>query len=265
MALRFTQGNAKLGKNTLTFNLPAGHACPFARLCLARADRKTGKVTDGPEQEFRCYGASCECRYPSMRKMVWANYDQLLAAKTAEAMADLIDRALTPWLRKLPDVLIRIHSTGGDFFNAEYFKAWCIVASRHPGRQKDVHGMRTDVHGMHVAPEPEGVICYAYTKALPFMLLKRPDNLRLVASRGGTHDRLIEEHCLREARVCMTEEEAASKGLGCDPLDDSHAWAGSESFALIIHGMQQAGSDAGKAIVANRKAGRFAGYSAKKN
>ena len=257
MALKFSRGNAKLGKNTLTFNLPAGHACPFAKLCLSKADRETGKITDGPDQVFRCYGASCECRYKGMRKMVWDNYDQLRAAKTAERMADLIDEALTPWLKKMPDCLIRIHSTGGDFFDKQYFRAWCEVARRHPGRQKFMHGMC-------VVPESEGLICYAYTKATPFLLLERPDNFRLVASRGGTRDDLIDSHQLREAVVCMSEEEAAAKGLGCTPLDDSHAWAGDKSFALIIHGGQKAGSAAGKALQANRKAGKFSGYSLKR-
>jgi len=257
MSLQFHRGNAKLGKNTLTFNLPAGHACPFAEKCLAKADRETGRITDGPEQEFRCYGATCE-RIPSLRKQVWANFDQLRAAEKAggaTAMADLIDEALTPWLAKIPNVLIRIHSTGGDFFSGLYFKAWDEVASRHPGRQKP---------GTECAPEPEGVICYAYTKATPFMLLARSDNFRLVASRGGTRDDLIDKCHLREAVVCLSEEEAAERGLGCSPQDDSHAWAGTESFALIIHGGQKMGSAASKALAANRKAGKFAGYNIKR-
>ena len=253
--LKFTQGNAKLGKNVLCFNLPAGHACVFAHKCKASADRVTGKVTNGPAQEFRCYGASCEALSTGLRKLVWFNWDQLKAVRTVRAMADLIDEALTPWLKKTPDILIRIHSTGGDFFSKRYFNAWCEVAKRHPGKQKAVRGK-------HKTPQVEGLICYAYTKATPFMLLDRPDNFRLVASRGGTRDDLIDKHGLRQAVVCMSEDEAAEKGLACDPLDDSHAWTGTPAgnFALVIHGIQSVGSAAGKAIQANRKAGKFAGY-----
>ena len=168
-------------------------------------------------------------------------------------MADLIDEALAPLLKRRPDTLVRLHSTGGDFFSKEYFKAWSIVCRRHPGRQKSMHGM----------PAPEGLIVYSYTKATPFLLLDRPDNLRLVASRGGTRDDLIDLHGLRECRVCLSEAEARERKLGCTPLDDSHAWAGTKSFAVIIHGTQKAGSAAGRAISANRRAGRFAGYGRK--
>lgn len=253
MELSFTRGNAKLKKNTLTFNLPAGHACPFARQCLAKADRETGELTDGPEQVYRCYGAMCEARSPSLRRLSWGNWDILKEARTAKAMAGLIDRALAPWLAKSPDWLVRIHSTGGDFWNREYFRAWCEVARRHPGRER-LNGMGAGVH------EPEGVIFYSYTKATPFMALPRPGNFRMVASRGGTRDDLIDRHRLREAVVCFSEEEAAEKGLECDPLDDSHAWTGGGNFALIIHGTQKAGSEAGRSISANRRAGRFSGY-----
>ena len=58
--LKFAKGNAKLGKNTVIFNLPAGATCPGALLCLSRANRKTGKLTDGPKNQFRCYAASTE-------------------------------------------------------------------------------------------------------------------------------------------------------------------------------------------------------------
>ena len=32
-----------------TLNLPSGHSCPFASDCLSKADRVTGKITDGKE------------------------------------------------------------------------------------------------------------------------------------------------------------------------------------------------------------------------
>lgn len=38
--LRFQFGNGKLDKGIAIFNLPAGHSCPFAKLCLAKANRQ---------------------------------------------------------------------------------------------------------------------------------------------------------------------------------------------------------------------------------
>ena len=66
MALRFSKGNAKLTKDTLIFNLPAGKTCPGALHCKAfateQADGKR-KIVDGPETKFRCFAASSEVQY----------------------------------------------------------------------------------------------------------------------------------------------------------------------------------------------------------
>ena len=51
---------------------------------------------------------------------------------------------------------------------------------------------------------------------------------------------------LKYARVVFSEEEAAKLGLEIDH-DDSHAYGGDESFALLIHGTQPSGSMAAKA------------------
>ena len=54
MKLKFKNANGKLkkmaqklGVTLKTFTLPAGYTCPGAKDCLAFADRKTGKITDG--------------------------------------------------------------------------------------------------------------------------------------------------------------------------------------------------------------------------
>ena len=78
--LTFGEPNSKLKKmlkklslKLKTFTLPAGHTCPGAKDCLSRANRETGKIQDGPDTEFRCFAASAEATYPSLRKMVWHN------------------------------------------------------------------------------------------------------------------------------------------------------------------------------------------------
>jgi len=91
--LVFGAGNAKLGKGVHTFSLPAGWTCPGALGCLAKADKGSGKVTDGGRGEFRCFAASQEAVYPSVRKSRWGNFD-LLRGKSQDAMVTLISDSL---------------------------------------------------------------------------------------------------------------------------------------------------------------------------
>lgn len=70
-----------------------------------------------------------------------------------------------------------------------------------------------------------------------------PSNFRLTASEGGKRDHLIAEYGLETSKVVFSIEEAAALGLQIDH-DDSHAYDGSNSFALLIHGTQAAGSAA---------------------
>src|SRR3954452_21296760 len=75
--LVFGQGNGKLHPAICHISLPAGWACPGARLCLAKAtERDGGKwgVEDGPEVSFRCFSASEEARYPQVRAIRWHNF-----------------------------------------------------------------------------------------------------------------------------------------------------------------------------------------------
>jgi hypothetical protein len=72
-----------------TFSLPAGHTCPFANDCLGKAHRVTGTITDGSSQEFRCFAATQEATYSSVRKSRWNNFD-LLRGRTRQEMASLI-------------------------------------------------------------------------------------------------------------------------------------------------------------------------------
>ena len=59
----------------------------------------------------------------------------------------------------------------------------------------------------------------------------------------------------------MSEEEATMANLEIDH-DDSHAHEGKESFALLIHGQQKAGSKASLAQKALRQKG-WTGYNNK--
>ena len=110
--LRFGTPNAKLKaleiseynltrKRVATFSLPSGYTCPGAKECLSYANRKTGKIKDGQHTKFRCFQASAEAVYPSLRNMVWNNFDALRkVSKDADdgqdvnAMANLILESL---------------------------------------------------------------------------------------------------------------------------------------------------------------------------
>lgn len=249
--LKFSSRNSKLGDIT-TFSLPAGHSCPFAKDCRSCATLKAtrskhtavkkGKsngfgIQDGPHTQFRCYTAIDEVMRPAVRKARWHNFLLLLATtvKGVKATADLIEQTLPEEKWSKPT---RIH-VSGDFFNLNYFDAWIEVARRNPGR-----------------------VFYAYTKALPFWVKRKatlPENLRLTASFGGTHDHLISKHNLKFAKVVESLEEAVKLDLAIDH-DDSHAYGDNKkSFALLVHGQQPAGSKWAKAWMALKKVG-MGGY-----
>jgi len=199
------------------------NTCPGAEKCLSRFDRKLGKVVDGSKAEFRCFAASSEARYKNVRALADHNFDLLKANNTESLATDLIQASLPSTA-----TVIRIH-VGGDFFSESYFRAWINVACNNPQ-----------------------IKFYAYTKSLPFWItaLERnliPDNFRLTASEGGKFDALISQHGLKTSKVVFSLEEAAALGLDLDH-DDSHAYDGTENFALLVHGTQAAGSKAGEAV-----------------
>jgi hypothetical protein len=232
MKPKFILGNAKI-PGVWTFSLPAGWTCPGARECLCKANRETGKVTDGPDTKFRCFAASDE-RYTATRMGRWHNFELLKGKSTAE-MVDI----LHPHLPKAAKI-VRIH-VSGDFFSQAYFDAWLEVARRNPE-----------------------TLFYAYTKSLKFWVERMneiPKNLKLNASRGGLLDALIDKVRLKSAEVVFSEADAENRGLEIDH-NDSLAYGQDKSFALLIHGTQPAGSLAAKALSALRKLGKT-GYGKK--
>jgi hypothetical protein len=222
-------GNAKLGKRVAVFSLPSGHACLFAKLCKASADRVTGKVSDGPHSQFRCFATVPETLFKNVRESRWHNWELLKAARTMKNMVALITCSI-------PSSATHIRfNASGDFFSQNYFDAWLEVAKNDPSR-----------------------IYYGYSKALPFWvkrLDKIPSNFHLVASMGGTHDYLIEKYNLRNARVVFSEGETKLLGLPIDHTDE-HVWNYPGNFCVLIHGTQPKGSDAGKAWYKIFKFGR---------
>lgn len=186
-----------------SWNIPSGWTCPAAEQCLAKADRDSGKITNGPAQKFKCYSAMTE-RYPSVRKRLWANFEAV-KGKTPDEICNVL-QCLPAKAKR-----VRIHSAG-DFFSQNYFDGWLQFIRTRP-----------DVH------------FWAFTKSLPFWIARIndiPSNLILQASYGGKHDHLIEKHGLKSAKVVWSTQEADALGLQID-TDDRLAAYGERSFALL--------------------------------
>lgn len=230
--LKFGKANAKLkklqeklGRKVAIFDMLAGHTCPFAKDCLSSAIDVNGKRTikDGKDTKFRCYAASLEVIYPAVYNAHKFNTDLIRSALLGgvQSVVDLITASIPKWAE-----VIRIHSSG-DFFHLNYFDAWRQVALNQPNR-----------------------LFYAYTKATPFWVKRLdsiPPNMLLTASYGGKRDDLISAHNLRSSLVVKTESEAKKLGLRIDKADICAATPG-PSFALLIHSVQPAGSEYGKAV-----------------
>ena len=215
-----------------SFSLPSGHTCPFANDCLSKADRVTGKITDGKNTQYRCFSASDEARSPQARNQRWHNFDALRKLDT-ESMIDLIQDSIPQDMD-----ICRIH-VGGDFFNQKYFNAWVAVAKLNPAKK-----------------------FYAYTKSLPYWIAQLdniPSNLILNASRGTRVDNLINQYNLKVAEVVFSVTEAEDKNL---PIDHNEYYAinNSGNFALLLHGTQPKNSEASKALKEMRKLGVDFGY-----
>ena len=251
--LTFSTENTKLGGSVVTFSLPAGWSCPFAKTCLKKVNRertvdpekigtskiskRTGEevpykgdvvVTKGKDSEFDCFAANQEMQYDALRANRWHNFDLLREAGKeggAEAQADLIVKSLEHFFyTEGAKNEVRIHESG-DFYNGEYLRAWMLTAQRMPD-----------------------IKFYAYTKSVPYVaamekLLANTPNLSITLSQGGRKDDEIDNLDIKTSRVFNTPESILKAGLILD-LDDNLAkekGGRDKDFALLIHGTQEAG------------------------
>jgi hypothetical protein len=238
--LQFSRGNSKLPSSTLILSLPAGHTCPGALLCQSRADRNSGRITDGPKTRFRCYAASEETR-PTVRAARWLNLERIQQQPASQLSRLLITSVAvarvsgSPWVE-------RVRWFGaGDCFSPALRDALIATAEEIPD-----------------------LTFYLYSKNLPLFLDRTlPYNLFLTASWGGRYDHLIEAgHFPRNSRVVNTAAEAMALKL---PIDFSDALAYDpvpQAFTHLVHGTQPKGSAAGAALQSRKVSGQFAGYGA---
>ena len=220
---QYLEGNKKI----YSLDLLSGWSCPHAKDCLSKAvvqDNGKRKIKDGKDTQFRCFSASQEVQYTNVYNSRKHNFD-LLRNLRYNDMYELIDSSLPKNAG-----IVRIH-VAGDFFSEEYMHAWYTVALNNPK-----------------------ILFYAYTKSLRFWLAINEfpilHNFVLTASYGGRDDHMIDQFNLRSTKVVFSEAEAEELGLAIDH-DDSHAAKPSlrdNSFALLIHGTQPAGSEASTAL-----------------
>lgn len=242
--LKITYENAKL-KGIYHFSLPSGYTCPGAKNCKTFADRRTGKITDKQTEvngkKFRCYAAMDEARRPNVRGLRWDNFEKIKACKSVKEMTALIVRSVQKEMPPIGGVL-RVH-IGGDFFKWGYFKAWLYAAQFLPK-----------------------ITFYSYTKSVHFLAryLKEnelPENYVFTCSKGGKFDNLIPVTKTKTADIFFSQAEIDALGLETDHTDEL-AISSKDSFALLLHGSQPAGTKASTALKNLKKKG-FAGYGAK--
>ena len=243
-SLKFSVGNAKLKKDTLIFDLPAGKVCPGALNCHSWVNvDKDGKrsIKDGKFTEFRCYAASQEVLYTALYQKRQYNLNLILEAlkedkdkNTLFCTVSLILRSIEKYETKNIKK-VRIHSSG-DFFNMAYLDAWLAVA-------KVKHNLKF----------------YFYSKSLNLFLNKPlPKNVYLTASFGGLYDHLIKDNFKRYAVVVYSKSEAYTLGLlhhgkGYKIDKDDSSCFKNAPFALLLHGSQPKGSTASKALQVIKK------------
>lgn len=225
--LTFSYHNSKINElskhlgiqknQAVAFDLPAGFTCPMANLCRTYSNRQTGKIVRGSESTFRCYAASVETRYPTVRRMRWDNYRQLRGLSMGDTV-DLIEMSF-PVSAKVA----RIHSSG-DFFSENYFYAWYQVACNKPD-----------------------VTFFGYTKILDyvrFSLAMDLPNFKLVYSYGGKLDHFLTNEPVAYVVKHPADADKIGVPISCinTPSDDYDFIVAGESFALALHGGQPKGA-----------------------
>lgn len=109
-----SEGNGKLHKSILIWNLPAG-------------DGKSAATTGGTcfMECPGCYAIKAQRQYT--KNVLPSRLKKLEASKTTTFMLDIIES-----IKTLKGLYVRIHESG-DFYSQEYINKWYYIASSLPG------------------------------------------------------------------------------------------------------------------------------------
>lgn len=193
--MKFVKNTKYYSGTVYEWNLPTGWTCPFAKECLVKVDRESGKFQN-KSNAYKCYAANAE-RFPAVRNHRWNNFEHVKSG----------NKPILPKDAKA----IRIHASG-DFFNQKYFDMWIEIANENPD-----------------------VEFWAYTKSLNYWVQRLNEiaaNFELTASYGGNHDDLISLHNLKHTIVFQNANDVPD-GMPIDNNDDCARNKSIKAFALL--------------------------------
>ncbi len=166
------------------------------------------------EKQNTCPGALA-CRAVCYAKQGTYRFKNVIAArmKNLELSQNMyfVDWAVADLERMRNVNAVRIHDSG-DFYNQEYLDKWIAIATMLP----------------HIT-------FYGYTKSLHLDMKDCPDNLRIVQSLGGKHDKLVnlgKSH----SRIFSNDESRINAGYVDGNVNDVPAIEGVTNIGLVYHG-----------------------------
>jgi hypothetical protein len=217
--LNFETGAYRLSKNITHFSLPAGWSCPFAGNCSTRV--KNGKL-EKYGSRFTCFAAVQEYDL-TIASRRWQNFEALKGCSEDEMVEILMANVPTD---KSP---ILVHYSG-DFFSAEYFRAWMRLASLRPEQR--------------FAAETTSIEYWVSNKHLV------PENFHLVACIHSSQNKLIREHKLQYSAVVFSPQEMADFDLKPNTSYDSLLNENKDlNLGSLVCSLQQKGTEALTAAV----------------
>ncbi|HYE93484.1 MAG TPA: hypothetical protein VEA38_20795, partial [Terriglobales bacterium] len=228
LAIRWSRNNSKLKKlQTIGFGIPAGvsesgfNTCPAKGLCAGFCYARQGwyvipQVATAREANLRLVRRSLD------------TFVELAVGDLRRELVKLENRR-EQWLRqssgaRFPgrarrepprELVVRVHDSG-DFFSADYLRAWFTIAMSLPE-----------------------ITFYAYTKMFhrlrTLFAWGTPDNFRIVQSVGGKDDDKIDV-TRPHARVFTSHDDRIRAGYADGTIDDSPAINGVIRIGLVYHG-----------------------------
>jgi Gene product 88 len=152
-------------------------------------DIPAGKTCIGADSCLSyCYAMRGFYKMPNVKN----KHEQNLQATKKESF--VID--FTAELRNIKGLqAVRIHSAG-DYYSLEYLNKIILIAELNPS-----------------------IIFYSYTKSIPLFINKMlPSNFKVIFSRGGKFDNMIDQYNLRS---CSVVDEYSQYGISSDQNDSN--------------------------------------------
>jgi len=119
----------------------------------------------------------------------WSNVKPAFEKRYEITKTDNFINLMNDEIKKKKVDFLRIHDSG-DFYSKSYIQKWFNIANDNPN-----------------------VKFYAYTKSfILFQGLTIPDNLDIIFSEGGKHDKLINTKIDRHARIFNNKQELTKHG-----------------------------------------------------